>query len=316
MPRLDTADALYLGTQAVSAAYYGSTQVWGSASVPTNVSVPVVTGASFEGDTATTTDGTWTGSPTAYERKWQENDGGWSDVSGETASTFEDMPIGQFRSAVRAENAEGWSDWAYSAPFNVNEASALSWTGGFQSERSGRTASRGSSGSEYGHAWTDPLAGLVYVEFEVSGTLGEVDCMVVAVDSPVTSQPWWTGGDLSFWVSSSLKATVGSMWSMNYYGDGTYIGGPAPETADNPLYRAGMAINASTGAVWLRSVSSAATGAWFGGGNPATNTTPTFTVNAAEALRLGVSFDATTEEVLLVLPVNHYGAAPSGFTPL
>ena len=288
---------------------------------PVNTSPPVVTGAAHVGDTATTTNGTWTNSPTGYEYRWQVDPGtGWEDVSGETASTFDNVPAGEYRSAVRAQNATGWSDWAYSAPFVVTVApTGTPFSGSWQADLSDAdmTATRGTSGAgDYGHAWTDTLSGLFYLEVEVDSTNGEADVLIIAMDDPVTPQSWWNGGDMAYWALSSLKATVGSPWSVNYYGDTTYIGGPAPETADAPLYRVGIAVNAGTGACWLRSVSSAASGAWFGGGDPAAGTTPTFTVNNAEALRLAASLDSASEAATIVSPANHHGAAPTGFTAI
>ena len=317
MPVLNDAGALYLGAQSVESAYLGSTLVWSDASVPVNLSAPVVTGASFEGDTATSTSGSWSYAPTAYEYQWQVDPGtGWEDVPGETASTFVDIPLGQFRCAVRASNTVGWSDYAYSAPFDIVETpTGLAWDSGWQTDITGASVTRGATGTGYGHAWTDALSGMFYLEVEVDSTNGESDVLIVAMDDPVTPQSWWDGGDMAYWASSSLKATLGSPWSVNYYGDTAYIGGPTPETADAPMYRVGVAGNAGTGACWLRSVSSAASGAWFGGGDPAAGTTPTFTVNPAQALRLAASLDAAAESASIVPPAEHYGAAPSGFTP-
>lgn len=57
----------------------------GSASVPVNVVVPVVTGTTTEGQTLTGTDGTWANSPTAYARQWLR-DG--VVIAGATNSTY------------------------------------------------------------------------------------------------------------------------------------------------------------------------------------------------------------------------------------
>lgn len=91
---------------------------------PVNISAPVVTGASFVGDTATTSNGSWSGGPIIeYEYLWQQNDGSWEDVIGETNNTFVDMLLGEYRSAVRARNSVDWSEWAYSTAFVINEPS-------------------------------------------------------------------------------------------------------------------------------------------------------------------------------------------------
>jgi hypothetical protein len=55
---------------AVSSA--GRTDIIGaSATAPVNTVVPVVSGSSYVGDVLTTTDGTWTGSPTSYSYQWK-----------------------------------------------------------------------------------------------------------------------------------------------------------------------------------------------------------------------------------------------------
>ena len=290
--------------------------------IPVNTSSPVVSGAVVPGDDATTTNGTWTQSPTAYEYKWQEFlDPTWTDVSGETANTYEDMPLGEFRSAVRAENSAGWSDWAYSLPFVVAAApTGTTWADVWQAVLSGgdAIATRGVEGTGYGHAWSAGLAGNVYVEFEVDMTTGPVDIGIWVIDDPVTPQSWWNGGDFSYQGGSSLKALLAEYWSLNYYGDAGYLGGPEPNHTDDPLYRGGFALNTTTGAVWLRDVWSTGASAWFGGGDPAAGTSPTFTLSTStgfETFRLAASFDDAPEAARIVTPADHYGTAPSGFTP-
>ncbi len=302
----------------VSFVYLGSTLVWPEPVVPANTSSPIVTGAVYVDDTASTTNGTWTGSPSAYEYKWQENDSGWTDVLGETASTFADIPLGEYRSAVRAQNDVGWSDWAYSTPFIVSEpATGLSWAGGWRVALAGNEAVRTAGGGDYGHAYTDPLTGLCYVEFEVDMTTGAVDVGLWARDDVSSDPGAW--GDFSYVGGSSLKVNVGGYWANNYYGDAGYLGGPEPNHTDDPVYRAGLAFNAMTGAAWLRDVWSSGASAWYGGGNPATGTTPTFTLDLSagfEDIRLAASFDATGETAYIVPSDGHYGTAPSGFTPV
>jgi hypothetical protein len=55
---------------AVSSA--GRTDIIGaSATAPVNTVAPLVSGSSYVGDVLTTTDGTWTGSPTSYSYQWK-----------------------------------------------------------------------------------------------------------------------------------------------------------------------------------------------------------------------------------------------------
>lgn len=92
--------------------------------VPVNTVAPVVSGASVPSDTATTTNGTWTNSPTSYQYQWQELlTGVWTDISGETSSTYEIDHEGIFRCEVIASNdAYGASSPAYSNQIVIGAA--------------------------------------------------------------------------------------------------------------------------------------------------------------------------------------------------
>ncbi len=60
-------------------------------SAPTNSALPIVSGSAVEGQTLSTSNGTWTGSPTSYAYQWQDcNSSGAScvNVSGATASSY------------------------------------------------------------------------------------------------------------------------------------------------------------------------------------------------------------------------------------
>lgn len=77
---------------------------------PVNTVAPAVTGTGYVGQTLTTTNGTWTGSPTGYTYQWQRNTGSWGNISGATSSTYvvtltdEGVPV---RCVVTATNAGG-----------------------------------------------------------------------------------------------------------------------------------------------------------------------------------------------------------------
>lgn len=183
------------------------------------------------------------------------------------------------------------------------------------------TVTRGSSGSgDYGHGWSGVLEDNSYFEIETDATNGEVDVGVWLVDT-VTPQVWWNNQDFSYHGGSSLKVTLGSPWSLNYYGDSSYIAGPTPDTADAPIYRLGVAVTLGSGAVnvWARQVTTSGPEAWLGGGDPALGTTPTFVLTTASGLndpRIAASMDATTESCTIITPDNHNATAPAGFTPV
>ncbi len=88
-------------------------------SAPTNSALPIVSGSAVEGQTLSTTNGTWTGSPTSYAYQWQDcNALGESclNVSGATASSYALVAgdVGHtMRAVVTASNAGGVG-WATS----------------------------------------------------------------------------------------------------------------------------------------------------------------------------------------------------------
>ena len=80
---------------------------------PANTALPAVTGTTEEGQTLTSSKGTWTGSPTGYSYQWQDcNSAGesCSNISGATSTTYKltATDIGHtLRVAVTATNAGG-----------------------------------------------------------------------------------------------------------------------------------------------------------------------------------------------------------------
>ena len=121
MPILNqSTNEVYVGTLAAVSAYLGTTEVWTLAAPPVNTAAPVASGDTTPPADLACTTGAWSGSPTSYAYQWQEFTGGtWVDVSGQTASTYTDAPLGQYRCEVIATNAEGDSDPAYSNAVTV-----------------------------------------------------------------------------------------------------------------------------------------------------------------------------------------------------
>lgn len=83
------------------------------AAAPGNTAAPTVTGTSQVGDTLTTSNGTWTGSPTSYSYRWQRCTGATcTTIAGATAQSYLIVPADAghtLRSVVTATNADGKS---------------------------------------------------------------------------------------------------------------------------------------------------------------------------------------------------------------
>lgn len=90
------------------------------ATTPSNSSIPTLSGTLRNGQVLSTTNGSWSGSPTSFSYQWQRastSNGTYSDISGATSSTYTLTvnDIGQFlKSKVTATNSAG-SSFALSA---------------------------------------------------------------------------------------------------------------------------------------------------------------------------------------------------------
>jgi hypothetical protein len=73
--------------------------VLAAAAAPTNLLLPSVSGIAQVGQTVTAIEGDWTGTPT-YTYQWQEDDGGWANITGATSRAYVPV-VGNVGNALR-----------------------------------------------------------------------------------------------------------------------------------------------------------------------------------------------------------------------
>jgi hypothetical protein len=102
-----------------------------AAAVPGNTALPAISGTAKDGQTLTSTTGTWTGSPTSYARAWQRCDTAGANcvaISGATATTYllTSTDVGKtIRVKVTATNASGSSSATSAATATVTAAAPV-----------------------------------------------------------------------------------------------------------------------------------------------------------------------------------------------
>jgi len=98
-------------TTLVAAAAAGVLAATASAAAPTNTAPPTITGTAKVGETLTVSNGTWSGSPTAYDYQWQRcGSVNCTDISGATQKTYKvtSADAGRtLRAVVTATNDDG-----------------------------------------------------------------------------------------------------------------------------------------------------------------------------------------------------------------
>lgn len=88
--------------------------------VPTNTVAPAITGGTSVGSVLSLSNGSWTGSPTTFDKQWYEDIlGTLTPISGETGDTYTTDHDGDFYGGVIAENGVGPSVEAMSAVHTI-----------------------------------------------------------------------------------------------------------------------------------------------------------------------------------------------------
>lgn len=188
--------------------------------------------------------------------------------------------------------------------------------GGFNALLPGVTASLPGSGNTMVTRTGVPLTGKLYCEFEIVTQTNDLNYHAFGIYRTSTGNPVINGtGNVQFF--SRAPTTSGG---CGLGADGTSINGALSTStayAFAPGDRMGVAVDATLGHVWVRKNG----GAWIGGGNPATGTTPSFTFTpAADWVFSHVSYTcnaAGTQVNARIFPTAALQAtpAPAGFVP-
>ena len=210
MPILNqSTNEVYVGTLAAISAYLGTTEVWTLAAPPINTVAPVASGGTSPPADLSCTTGTWSGSPTSYAYQWQEFTGGtWVDVSGQTASTYDDAPLGQYRCEVIATNAEGDGSPAYSNSIAVTSGVARVFgfntvppSGGFPGSADRALASKFSKS----HAGRITQINFRLRDDTVSGASGRITCHADNAGGTVPGTLLWASGAVAIPAGATIQ---------------------------------------------------------------------------------------------------------------
>lgn len=332
MAVLNTADDLLMGAEPVLTVLRRGTAVWTRPSAPVNSSPPVVSGAVNTGDTAVATPGTWSGTPTSYAYQWQVLDGTWDDIPGATSSSYEVPAAGEYRVAVVASNAAGASDPAYSTSFVVVDAPTgvpITWGDGSSSanitDSGRRLANVASSGVANARAIAPiPEGSKIYQEARCTygNSNGGSAFGLIGSGNVPTSNSDYIG---RIWEEPNVHCSLQDEWSMGVQGNyglpgdvsdsGAWLldGGALPQFED-----IGIAVDATDldeVKVWVRVIGKLTDDGdeWYGGGDPATGTTPSITLLNCPSLYFGGTSDHPASDIYLRDASEFTGTVPTGF---
>lgn len=289
---------------------------------PVNTALPAISGSGHVGDVHTVSNGTWTGNPApTFAYQWSM-DG--SPITGATAQTYTPDAEGSLSCAVTATNSEG-SATADSPAVTITEAtgttpqiSAASVPSGVITN-SGRSLTSAVDSTGFNNAIGDtPIAGKQYfellLELNAANTIGggvyaDFNLFGLATSAPMGQQ-----------YQVPAVGVMADQWAMSLRGNNSL-----PESiTDTAFWLSGdgaiptthvlcIAVDVAARAGWIKRFGDAE---WYGGGDPATGTDPSFLIPGAADIYplLTTSAAATGSPVTLQLPADHAGATPGGFS--
>jgi lysophospholipase L1-like esterase len=271
---------------------------------PSNTAPPVVSGTPTQGQTLTTTTGSWTNSPTSFAYQWQRCDSAGAScaaIAGSTSSSYVLQAAdvnSTIRSEVTASNAGGSSSPASSSPTAVVTGSGSGGTANLGQTQVGTLIDRGSAGflDMSGPYSLPSSASISSVNAYVAGGSGASRIRVVVYADgggkpgafvAVTPETTIAAGRPAGWLSISFAGAVnlaaGSYWLGYWYGDGNsshyYVSASGSERYVQAAYSStgNPPATFGTGGSSVSSYSLYATyttsGGGGGGGSAPTNTT-------------------------------------------
>ena len=288
--------------------------------VPVNTAVPTVSGDTAIGATILATPGKYYHSPTSYTYQWQQLiTGVWTDVSGQTSTSYTTTVDGDFRIKEIASNATGAGDPAYSNTFVVSADAPVLATFNTVNATANCTFSNGNrtmeiaSGAAANCLTTAAILEKTYFELIAPMVAGETGWgSLYAGDNPTLT----TSVVIGQWYGEEGCSVFGQTWSDNasyLYGlTGEFLGAIVSHgSAQSDPCTIQFCVDPVTRGVWLRTDNMAP--GWRGGGDPAAGTSPTFVFPGSSPIYGGASCDDLGESVTLVLPENFVGSPPAGF---
>ena len=222
-------------------------------SAPTNTTAPAVSGTAQQGQTLTTTNGTWTGSPTGYAYAWEDcNSSGASctTISGATQSTYTlaSTDVGHtIRSVVTATNAGG-STPATSAATAVVTASTPSPPTNTTAPAISGTAQQGQTLTTSNGSWTGSPTGYAYAWEDCNSSGASCTTISGATQSTYTL----ASADVGDTIRSVVTATnAGGSTPATSSATGVVTAATTSSTFPLKVSSNGRYLETASGAAWL-----------------------------------------------------------------
>jgi hypothetical protein len=303
------------------------------ASAPTNTAGPQVSGTATQGQTLSTSNGSWTGSPSSFAYKWEDCDttgAGCAVISGATSSSYT-LGAGDVGSTIRAivtaTNAGGSSSATSSQTGIVAAQTSAAPTNTAAPQISG-TATQGQTLSTSNGVWTGTPGSFAY-KWEDCDTTG-AGCAVIggATSSSYTLGAFDVGSTIRAIVTATNAGGSNSATSAQTTTVSSSGGGGTGSTCDLNATTANFAsqISAASGGQTVCLASGT-----YGGWSPPSKSSPiTITAASGATVKLPIGnggswslssmknfvIDGTAGGGTITIPAAQYGWSGSTTSPL